>query len=109
MQNIATVSKKASSIHGHVPSDLLHPLLVQVEGDARDGDLAAIKMNKEQHGVGHQSSDVRTSTVKKVGRCWHREVDANEFCPGRVAVLRSRWNIVTAQHIADGLIGDLIS
>jgi hypothetical protein len=47
VQKIATVSKEAASVHGRVPGDLLHPLLVRVEGDARDVDLAALKMNKE--------------------------------------------------------------
>jgi hypothetical protein len=32
MQEIATVSKGAASLHSHVPSHLLHPLLVRVDG-----------------------------------------------------------------------------
>jgi hypothetical protein len=33
MQEIATVSKGAPSLHGRVPRHLLHPLLVRVDGD----------------------------------------------------------------------------
>src|SRR5713226_9605622 len=56
MQEIATVSKGAASLHSHVPSHLLHPLLVRVDGDPGDFHLAALEMDKEQHVVGHQSA-----------------------------------------------------
>src|ERR1035437_9958425 len=52
----ATVSKGAASLHGHVPSHLLHPLRVRVNGDPGDVHLAALEMDEKQHVVGHQSS-----------------------------------------------------
>src|ERR1700688_1420549 len=36
MQEIATVSKGAASLHGRAPSHLLHPLLSWVDGDPGD-------------------------------------------------------------------------
>src|SRR5664280_1564262 len=48
MQEIATVSKGAASLHGHVPSHLPHPLLVRVNGDPGDVHLAALKMDEKQ-------------------------------------------------------------
>src|ERR1700693_6513682 len=53
MQEITTVSKGAASLHGRVPSHLLHPLLIWVDGDPGDVYLAALKMDEKQHVVGH--------------------------------------------------------
>src|SRR5260370_41649976 len=55
MQEIAAVSKGAASLHGHVPSHLLHPLLVRVDSDPGDVHLAALEMDEKQHEVGHRS------------------------------------------------------
>ena len=52
MQEIATVSKGAASLHGHVPSHLPHPLLVRVNGDPGDVHLAALKMDVGQFDYG---------------------------------------------------------
>jgi len=41
MQEIATATEDAASIHGHVASDLLHPWLVWMGSDAGDVHTAA--------------------------------------------------------------------
>ena len=56
MQEIATVSKGAASLHGRVPSHLLHPLLIWVDRDPGDVYLAALKMDEKQDVVCHQSA-----------------------------------------------------
>src|SRR5262245_3975822 len=56
MQYIATVPQDAASLHGHISGHLLHPQLVWVNGDSRDVHPAAIKVDEEQHVVGHQST-----------------------------------------------------
>jgi UDP-N-acetylglucosamine 2-epimerase (non-hydrolysing) len=56
-----------ASLHSHVPSHLLHPLLVRVDGDPGDFHLAALEMDKEQHVVGHQSAQREDLHCEKVG------------------------------------------
>ena len=56
MQKIATVSKGAAALHGRVPGDLLHPLLVRMIGDPGNVNPAALEMDEEEHAVGHQIS-----------------------------------------------------
>ena len=51
MQEIATISKGAASLHGHVPGHLLHPLLIRVDGDPGDVHLTALEMDEKQHVV----------------------------------------------------------
>jgi len=36
MQEITTVAQGAASLYGYVPGDLLHPLLIRVNGDSGD-------------------------------------------------------------------------
>ncbi len=109
MQEIATVSKGAASLHSHVPSHLLHPLLVRVDGDPGDFHLAALEMDKEQHVVGHQSAQREDLHCEKVGACQNRQVNPNECRPGRrVLARRCGRQAVTAQNIADRLIRDLM-
>src|SRR4030088_2002732 len=67
MQEIATVSKGAASLHGHVPSHLPHPLLVRVNGDPGDVHLAALKMDEKQDVVCHQSAQREDLHGEKVG------------------------------------------
>jgi hypothetical protein len=54
VQEIATVAQGAASLHGGVPSNLPHPRLVRVNGDAGDVDRAAPQMDEKKHVVGHQ-------------------------------------------------------
>src|ERR1039457_286209 len=77
MQEIATVSKGAASLHGRVPSHLLHPLLIWVDGDPGDVNLAALKMDEKQHVVGHQSAQRKYLHCEKVGPRQHRQVTCN--------------------------------
>jgi hypothetical protein len=56
MQEIATVSKGAASLHGYGTGHLLHPLLVRVDRDRGDVHLSAPEMDEKQHVVGRQSS-----------------------------------------------------
>ena len=65
MQKVATLSKGAASPHGHVPSHLLHPLLVRVIGDPGNVNSAALEMDDKEHVVGHQASPRKDLTVKK--------------------------------------------
>src|SRR5450759_4428135 len=58
MQEIATVPKRAASLHGNIPGHLLHPSLVRVNGDPGDVHLAALEMDEKQHVIGHQSSQL---------------------------------------------------
>ena len=82
MQEIATVAKGATSLHGHVPGHLLHPLLVRVNGDPGDVDLAALEMNEKQNIVGHQSAQREDLRREEVGPRQHRQVSPNEWRPG---------------------------
>ena len=59
----ATVSERATSLHGHVSGNLLHPPLVRVNGNAGDVHPAALKMDEKQHVTSPRS--VSTSAVKK--------------------------------------------
>src|ERR1019366_6165019 len=107
MQEIATVSKGAASLHGHVPGHLLHPLLVRVNGDPGDVDLAALEMNEKQNIVGHQSAQREDLRGKKTSSRQHRHVSSDECRPsGRVFTLRRGWRTVASQNISDRLIRD---
>src|ERR1700693_1227362 len=101
MQEIATVSKGAASLHGHVPSHLLHPLLVRVDSDPGDVHLAALEMDEKQHVVGHKSSEREDVHREEVGLRQHRQLSPNECCPGgRVFTRQCGRYTVTAQNIA---------
>jgi hypothetical protein len=65
METIATVPKNTASIHRHISGYLLHPLLIRMDSEAGNINLAALQMDKKQHVVGHQPRKVKTSTVKK--------------------------------------------
>jgi hypothetical protein len=67
MEKIVTVSKGAASIHRHVSSYLLHPLLVRVDGETGNINPAALQMDNKQHVVGHQSSQREDLDRKEVG------------------------------------------
>ena len=96
MQKIATVSKGAAALHGRVPGDLLHPLLVRMIGDPGNVNPAALEMDKEEHVVGHQASPREDLHREEVRACQQREVSSNEFCPGcRPLALRRRRYAVT--------------
>jgi hypothetical protein len=58
MQEIATVSNGAASLHGHVPGHLLHPSLMRMNGNPGDVHLTALEMDEKQHVVGRQSSQL---------------------------------------------------
>ena len=97
MQKIATVSKGAAALHGRVPGDLLHPLLVRMIGDPGNVNPAALEMDKEEDVVSHQASPREDLHREEVGACQQREVSSNEFCPGcRPLALRGRRYAVTA-------------
>src|ERR1039458_2354553 len=99
MQEIATVSKGAASLHGRVPSHLLHPLLIWVDRDPGDVYLAALKMDEKQHVVCHQSAQRKALHGEKVGPRQHREVSPNECCPGGCLLARRCGRYaVTAQN-----------
>src|SRR5215470_7351806 len=87
-----------------------HPWLVRMGGDACDIHTAALEVNEEQHVVGHQSSKRQNIDREEVGCREKGEVGPNEFRPGgrTFALWRGRYT-VAAQHIADRLIGDMIS
>src|ERR1700733_15626768 len=109
MQEIAAVSKGAASLHSHIPSHLLHPSLVRVDGDPGDFHLAALEMDKEQHVVSHQSAQREDLHCEKVGPRQHRQVSPNECCPGGCLLARRCGRYaVTAQNITDRLIRDLM-
>src|SRR5262245_23998947 len=109
VQEIATVPQDAASLHGHIAGHLLHPQLVWVNGDSRDVHPAAIKVDEEQHVVGHQSTQREHFGGEKVGPCQQRQVGPNEGRPcGRALALRCRRQTVALQDIADRLIADLI-
>src|ERR1700724_4401219 len=65
MQEVAAAPKGAVSLHGHVPSDLVHPPFVRVNRHPGDIHPAALEMDEKQHVVGHQPCSVSTSAVKK--------------------------------------------
>ena len=81
-----------------------------MRGDAGDVHTAALEVNEEQHAVGHQSSKRQNLDREEVGCREESEVGPNEFCPGsRTSALGCGRYTVAAQHIADCLIGDMIS
>jgi len=61
MQEITTVPQGAASLHSHVPSDLVHPRLIRLNGDSGDVHPAALKMDEKQHVVGANPRSVSTS------------------------------------------------
>src|ERR1700731_5398999 len=64
MQEIATASEGAASLHGHIAGGLLHPPLVRMTRDPGDVHPAGLEMNEKQHVVTSPRS-VSTSAVKK--------------------------------------------
>src|SRR5664280_1651835 len=109
MQEIATVAKGATSLHGHVPGHLLHPLLVRVNGDPGNVHLAALEVNEKQHVVGHQSAQREDLRREEIGTRQHRQVSPNECCPSHRAFAHWRGrHTVALQNIADRLIRDLM-
>src|SRR5674536_6985 len=98
MQEIATVSKGAASLHGRVPSHLLHPLLIWVNGDPGDVYLAALKMDEKQRVVCHQSAQRKDLHCEKVGPRQHRQVSPNECCPGGCLLARRCLSLI---HISE--------
>jgi len=92
MQEIATATQDAPSIHGHVAGDLLHPWLVRMGSDAGDIHTAALEMNEEQHLAGHQPSQCENLDSEEVRCREQREVGPNKFRPsGRMFAFRRRW------------------
>src|SRR5215467_8626619 len=91
MQKIATMPKGAASLHGRVPSHLLHPLLVWVIGDAVNVNPTALEMDEEEHVVGHQASPREDLHREEIRARQQREVSSNEFCPGCRPLARRRW------------------
>ena len=79
-------------------------------GDAADVHTAALEVNEEQHVVGHQSSKRENLDREEVGCREEGEVGPNEFRPGgRTSALGCGRYTVAAQHVADCLIGDMVS
>jgi hypothetical protein len=109
VQEIATVSEGAASLHGHVAGDLLYPRLVRVNGDPGDVHPAALKMDEKQHVVGYQPAKGQHLRREEVGPRQQHQVGPNEGRPGgHVSALRRRRQRVAVQDIANGLIGNLI-
>src|ERR1019366_1581863 len=54
----SALSNGAASLHGHVPSHLLHPSLIRMNGNPGDVHLTALEMDEKQHVVGRQSSQL---------------------------------------------------
>ena len=78
--------------------------------DAGDAHTAALEVNEEQHVIGHQSSKRQNLDCEKAGCSEEGEVGPHEFRPGgRMFAHRHGRYTATAQNIADGLIGDMIS
>jgi hypothetical protein len=48
VQQIAAIPQRAASLHGHIPGDLLHPLLVRVHGNAGNDYPAALEMDEKK-------------------------------------------------------------
>ena len=79
-------------------------------GDPGNVNPPALKMDKEEHVVGHQSSPREDLHREEIGVGQHRKMSPNEFCPGRrPPAFRRRRDAMTAENVADGLIGDMIS
>jgi hypothetical protein len=55
VQKITTVPQRTPSLHGDT-GDLLHPSLIRVNRDSSNVHPAALKMDEEQHVVGHQTA-----------------------------------------------------
>jgi len=91
VQEIATATQDAPSIHGHFAGDLLHPWLARMGSDAGDIHAAALEMNEERHVVGHQPSQRENLDSEEVRCREQREVGPNEFRPaGRTFAFRRR-------------------
>ena len=90
MQKIATVSKGAASLHGRVPSHLLHPLLVWVIGDPGNVNPAALEMDEEEHVGGHQARPREDLRCEEVGARQQREASSTEFCQVVIRLQRRR-------------------
>jgi hypothetical protein len=58
MQQITNLvlTQATFSFEGRIPRHLLHPALLRLIRDSRDGHLSGLQMEEEQHVVGHQSS-----------------------------------------------------
>jgi hypothetical protein len=109
MQKIATVSKGAASVHGRVPCHLLHSLLGRMVGDPDKVNPAALEMDEEEHVIDHQTPPREDFNREEIGAGQHCKVSPNEFCPGRRSpALRCRRYAMTAENVADRLIGGTI-
>ena len=82
MQEIAAIPKRAASLHGHIPRDLLHPRLVRLNGDPGDVHPATLEMNEKQHVVGHQSTQREHLRHEEVAPRQQRQVGPNGCRPG---------------------------
>jgi hypothetical protein len=67
----------------------------------------ALEMDEEEHVGGHQARPREDLRCEEVGARQQREASSTEFCPGRHPLPAPP--AVTAQYVADRLIGDLIS
>ena len=80
-----------ANVHGHVPRDLLHPLLIGENGDPGDQYPAALEVDEEQHVVGHPPAQRQHFGSEEVGARQQIQVRTNEVgsC-GRALSLRHR-------------------
>ena len=81
VHEISTIPQRTAVLHGRVPSDLLHPRLIGVNGYLGDIHPAALKMDEKQHIVGRQPARRQHFCGEEVGPRQQRQVGSNEGRP----------------------------
>ena len=110
VDEVAAVREEAPSFHRRVSGHLLHPAFIRMGRDAGQFDLAALQVDEEQDLKRHQSAQGEHLDAEEVGSGEHRQVRADEGCPGRSTVALWSWrHTVAPQNVANRLIRDIVA
>jgi len=105
VEQVAREPKEAVVVHGDIPSDLSHPVLVRVGRQARDVDLSCRHVHEEADVVRHKPALRPDLGGKEVCRGEDVDARAKELLPGRGGLsLRRRREAVALEDVRGGLV-----
>jgi hypothetical protein len=107
MQKIAALVQVSRPFHRRVPGHLLHPARVRVPRYSAQRHSATANLDEEKDVVSDEPTPRQHFYREKVGTREHVYVGPDKLLPGACATpLRRGCNLVSAQNVADGLIGN---
>ena len=83
MNEILAGFEKAPLLHGQVASDLVHPWLVGIGGDARDVNLSGVELDQKEHVECDQPAQCPHFGAEAVYRPQDIHVTVDEVSPRR--------------------------